>query len=621
MRKNLLTLLLAIVAGWGTMHASVVNGTCGDNLTWLLNTADSTLTISGTGAMTNYTSSDAPWKTYSVIVKYVVIENGVTLIGSRAFLGCNTMISVTIPNSVTSIGNYAFFGCSRCTSIEIPNSVTSIGDNAFEDCGLKHVSIPNSVTSIGSHAFEGCFRLTSIEIPNSVTSIEGSTFYGCTGLNSVTIGNSITSIGSYAFYRCSGLTSIEIPNSVISIGGNAFYDCSSLISIKIPNSVISIGSDAFNSCSSLTFIEIPNSVTSIGMRAFSYCRGLTSVKLGNGISEISSRVFQYCNSLVSIEIPSNVIRIGDYVFSGCSNLTSLILPNQLTNIGSSAFSDCSGLKLITNYNEVPISITSRDFQYVNKNICTLYVPEESIILYQNATGWNEFYNIRPIGSALAVQFVDWNGTVLSTDYVNSGEAATAPANPSREGYTFTGWDKDFSNVMEDLTVTAQYEINRYRVRFYDWDGTLLKTDSADWQSAAIAPATPARPGYTFAGWDKSFEAVTADLDVTALYEKEQFNVTISYIDGADNSLIDSENIVLTLPDAPVHEGYVFLGWEIVASGIEAGISIRAVYESSVPSAVASMPAEDLHSHKLLQAGQVLILRGDKIYSITGNEIQ
>jgi hypothetical protein len=56
-----------------------------------------------------------------------------------------------------------------------------------------------------------------------------------------------------------------------------------------------------------------------------------------------------------------------------------------------------------------------------------------------------------------VTFVDWDGKVLSTQNVEHGKSAVAPPKPSREGYTFTGWDIDFSNVTDDMTVTAQYE--------------------------------------------------------------------------------------------------------------------------------------------------------------------
>ena len=120
-----------------------------------------------------------------------------------------------------------------------------------------------------------------------------------------------------------------------------------------------------------------------------------------------------------------------------------------------------------------------------------------------------------------VTFKDWNGTVLKTQSVYHTGAATAPANPTRAGYTFTGWDKAFTNVTADLVVTAQYSANTYTVTFKDWNGTVLKTQQVQYGGAATAPANPTRTGYTFTGWDKAFNNVTADLVVTAQYVQNE----------------------------------------------------------------------------------------------------
>ena len=120
-----------------------------------------------------------------------------------------------------------------------------------------------------------------------------------------------------------------------------------------------------------------------------------------------------------------------------------------------------------------------------------------------------------------VTFKDWNGTVLKTQSVYHTGAATAPANPTRTGYTFTGWDKAFTNVTADLVVTAQYSANTYTVTFKDWNGTVLKTQQVQYGGAATAPANPTRTGYTFTGWDKAFNNVTANLVVTAQYVQNE----------------------------------------------------------------------------------------------------
>ena len=156
---------------------------CGENAYYVLDTETGVLSITGTGAMTDYNvyTKAVPWYNQKSYIKTVNIADGITSIGERAFFGCEDLTSVTIPNSVTSIGSEAFCGCS----------------------GLTSVTIPNSVTSIGNAAFIGCYGLTSVIIPNSVTTIGEWAFSGCAGLTSVTIGSSVTSIGDKAFNMCS----------------------------------------------------------------------------------------------------------------------------------------------------------------------------------------------------------------------------------------------------------------------------------------------------------------------------------------------------------------------------------------------------------------------------------
>ncbi|MCI6323973.1 MAG: leucine-rich repeat protein [Bacteroidales bacterium] len=210
------------------LHANVVTGTCGDNLTWSYDTETKALTIEGSGAMTDYDnwSSNQPWAQVSSDILSVSLPEGLTTIGRAAFCGCPSLTSITLPNSVTSIGNYVFHDCSALTSITLPNSVTSIGEEAFSGCSsLTSITIPNSVTSIGDCAFTDCSSLTSVTLPNSVTRIGSVTFRSCYSLTSITIPNSVTSIGYQAFAWCTSLTSITIPNSVTSIGGDAFSSC------------------------------------------------------------------------------------------------------------------------------------------------------------------------------------------------------------------------------------------------------------------------------------------------------------------------------------------------------------------------------------------------------------
>ena len=179
-----------------------------------------------------------------------------------------------------------------------------------------------------------------------------------------------------------------------------------------------------------------------------------------------------------------------------------------------------------------------------------------------------------------VTFKDWDGTVLKTQEVQHGGDAEAPADPTRVGYTFTGWDKAFTNITADLVVTAQYEINTYTVTFKDWDGTVLKTQEVQHGGDAEAPADPTRVGYTFTGWDKAFTNITADLVVTAQYEINTYTVTFKDWNG---TVLKTQEVQYggdaEAPADPTRVGYTFTGWDKAFTNITADLVVTAQYET------------------------------------------
>ena len=178
-----------------------------------------------------------------------------------------------------------------------------------------------------------------------------------------------------------------------------------------------------------------------------------------------------------------------------------------------------------------------------------------------------------------VTFKDWDGTVLKTQEVQHGGDAEAPADPTRVGYTFTGWDKEFTNITADLVVTAQYEINTYTVTFKDWDGTVLKTQQVQHGGDAEAPADPTRTGYTFTGWDKEFTNITADLVVTAQYEINTYTVTFKDWDGTELKIQEVQHGGdAEAPADPTRVGYTFTGWDKAFTNIMADLVVTAQYE-------------------------------------------
>ncbi len=153
-----------------------------------------------------------------------------------------------------------------------------------------------------------------------------------------------------------------------------------------------------------------------------------------------------------------------------------------------------------------------------------------------------------------VTFVDYDGTELKSETVENGAAATAPVDPARVGYTFTGWDVAFDNVTSNLTVTAQYAINKYTVTFMA-DGETVDTQTINWGEDAVAPADPEKEGYTFTGWDADFSNVTDNLTVNAVYEINKYTVTFVF-DGEEVGTEEVEHgKTANVPAVAGKEGY------------------------------------------------------------------
>ena len=270
--KRLIGIIIAVVmllavlpTGFIVAHAE--SGTCGENVTWTLD-SEGNLIISGTGYIWSLFNGDTP--PWGYLISSAVIESGVTGIGEYAFTDCTKLTRVTIPDTVKYIDNFAFNKCTALTEITIPNGVTHINTCAFANCsGLTILTIPESVTSIGDSAFSRCSGLTRITVAetNPIYHSSGNCIIETAsktlifGINSSIIpeDGSVTSIGKSAFSHCAGLTSITIPDGVTSIGIVAFYHCDDLTRVDLPKSVTSIAANSFDRCNNLTLYLYENS--------------------------------------------------------------------------------------------------------------------------------------------------------------------------------------------------------------------------------------------------------------------------------------------------------------------------------------------------------------------------
>ena len=287
-------------------NVSIAQGTLAGGLRWNLTKAG-TLTISGKGAMPDFASTgEQPWNDKSSQIRKIILENGVTNIGSCAFWNCG-VLSAEIPSSVTAIGNSAFRG-SSIISVTIPSNVKTLGDSVFQDCqNLSSVTISEGLETISQNAFRACSSLSSIVLPASIGEVGAGAFFQCQKLIRVafTPGSKQVKLGDNIFTQCYYLSSVTLPKSINQISEGMFQNCLMLATLEIPQGAESIGSSAFSSCSSLTSIIIPNSVTTIGIAAFSasalrdiYFTGTQAQwnsvrKLGDTIAAVSKMTIHY----------------------------------------------------------------------------------------------------------------------------------------------------------------------------------------------------------------------------------------------------------------------------------------------------------------------------------------
>ena len=354
--------------------SEIVGSGTSSNMNWNLN-GNGVLTITGTGKMPNYGSSDQPWYKYKEDIRRVIVGEGITSVGNQAFYQYNNISKVTIPSTVTKIGSSAFSGCTSLIDVSIPKTVTTIGDYSFQNCtSLESVVIEaNSKkgfeTVIGQSAFNGCKSLTSVTIPGNVTSIGYYAFSNCKSLEELTIPEGVKNLGCEMIANTS-IERITIPNSVTSadrlLRGNSLltevifkegrksipygicYSAINLNKVTIPGTVTEVGSEAFSGCTSLDKIALPENLTKIGSSAFNGCTSVINVSIPKTVTTIGDYSFQNCTSLESVVIEANSKKgfetvIGQSAFNGCKSLTSVTIPGNVTSIGNYAFSNCNDL--------------------------------------------------------------------------------------------------------------------------------------------------------------------------------------------------------------------------------------------------------------------------------------
>jgi uncharacterized repeat protein (TIGR02543 family) len=209
-------------------EASPVGPTAVGDFTFTADDAD----VPAGATLTAYSGSDAHVDIPSS-VDLAGTTYAVTVVGTTAFQGKPSLVSVTIPDTVTSLGDFTFEDDTALASITIPDSVTTLGNNDFQnDTALVTAVVGNSVTGLPNSTFAGDTALTSLVIGNSVGGVGDGSVENDTSLTSVTFGDSVSGIGNFAFFGDSALTSVVLPATLTNLGESALDGAPDLDSVE-----------------------------------------------------------------------------------------------------------------------------------------------------------------------------------------------------------------------------------------------------------------------------------------------------------------------------------------------------------------------------------------------------
>ena len=186
-----------------------------------------------------------------------------------------------------------------------------------------------------------------------------------------------------------------------------------------------------------------------------------------------------------------------------------------------------------------------------------------------------------VGCEKAIYKVEFivNGEVVSTQDIESGNDAVAPSDPVLEGHIFKGWDKEYTKVKENLTVTAILEKEEFTVKFLDEDQNVVKEEKVKYKESATAPTLDLEEGYELTGWSADFSSVTEDLVLEPVVKKIKYTVTFIDEDGTVlKEVTVAHGNTASFGSDPKKTGYIFKGWDKDIKNVKSNMEVKAMFE-------------------------------------------
>ncbi|MCQ2192391.1 MAG: leucine-rich repeat protein [Paludibacteraceae bacterium] len=411
---------------------NIASGKCGTDLTWTLDSRG-ILTISGTGAMSNYTAGKAPWQNYVSLIERVELAEGVTSIGNNAFSTCTNLKEVVIKNTakVVTLGSGAigtddtkvYVPCGLLADYKKATNWKSITAKLASVGDYYKLTVKSNKESWGTVSASDAVcesnqvvrTLRAKVIADNIRFAEWSD--GSTdSVHKVVVDADVDYVGTFAEIVVKGqcgddlywvldsegnlvisgtgpmydfasskdmvwanytsqIMKVIVEEGATTIGNYGFYVCSNLEKVTLPSTLEKIGNYGFYGCSGFTSFDIPENVQTIGSYAFGGCTSLEGIVIPKSVETLGGYTFYKCNALKRVDIKAQIKAIESYTFYECTVLKDIKLPTSLETLGGYVFA-YSGLEAIV----VPKGVTmiGNYAFYMCENLKDAKLPESLI---------------------------------------------------------------------------------------------------------------------------------------------------------------------------------------------------------------------------------------------------
>lgn len=338
-------------------------------------------------------------------------------------------------------------------------TVVGVNGGVFKNCAyLTDITFASTYQWIGAEAFMNCPLIGTLTFDEGMTEIRDRAFYGCPKLNQVVLGINVTTLGTGVFANCPALNVITVAS-----GNRSYCAVDGVLYSKDKSELV----------------QWPAALTVTNSINTNYTIGSAECP----VRIVCDRAFEGCTFLQQIEnFYPTVTTIGEKAFYGCTSLSNVTIPSTVMKIGDSAFSNCSPWLTIACHKGSYAETYAKSYGFTTSVTCT-------------------------------VNFYD-GGSLIKTEEVAVGGYASAPVLNERNGYTLT-WDKDYTNVQENLNVYTAWKQN-YTVTFKDaYSGQMMEVVS--YYGGSATPPVWTRKGYIL-GWDTTaYTYVTKNMTVNAVW--------------------------------------------------------------------------------------------------------